>query len=350
MKLLLIGALPPPPGGDAIWAQKYLNHTLTKSINIKIVNTSLVGKRAYTLGKKIQILDEIIRTYGILRSTLVDIFFFKPNIIHINSNCAPLGIIRDFLIILIANMKGIPLILHCHANVPDSIGNSRISISFLRRCLKCASKVLVLNAQSEKFCNNLGKVVCSIMPNFIDEDEISDIKIIYNKISNIVFVGHIIKTKGIVEVIEIAKQFPKISFTMAGMVTTDIANIMIPSNIAMIGNVEKSKLKEILKRADIFLFPTHTEGFSLALLEAMASGLPIISTTVGANEDMLENKGGILTPVGDVQEMCSALNKLQCPILRKQMSAWNISKVRNIYTSTTVIGRLKCLYNAHQKK
>jgi glycosyltransferase involved in cell wall biosynthesis len=243
-------------------------------------------------------------------------------------------------------MKGIPLILHCHASVPDSIGNSRIGNAVLRRCLKHASEVLVLNDQSESYCNQLGGIACNIMPNFIHEDEISDVKTTRSEILNVVFVGHIIKTKGVIEVFEVAKRFPGISFIMAGILTSDIVDIIIPPNIALIGNVGKAKLKDILDCADIFLFPTHTEGFSMALLEAMASGLPIITTSVGANEEMLENQGGILASVGAVDEMCSALKKLQCPILRKQMSVWNISKVRNSYSAPTVIGRLKYLYNS----
>lgn len=346
MKLLLIGALPPPTGGDAIWMENVLNSALTKDIKMKNVNTSFIGRRTHSLGKAFRLTDEMRRARNIWWSTLTNVLFFKPNIVHLNSNCSPLGVVRDFLTMLIVNMSGIPLIMHCHSNVSDSIGNSKIGIAFLRGCLNRASKVLVLNAQSQVYCNQLSGVTCEILPNFIGEDRVSEVKIIHPRISNVVFVGHIIKTKGVIEVFEVAKRFPEISFIMAGTLTSDIVDIIIPPNIALIGNVEKAKLKDILDCADIFLFPTHTEGFSMALLEAMASGLPIITTSVGANEEMLENQGGILASVGAVDEMCSALNKLQCPILRKQMSVWNISKVRNSYSAPTVIGRLKCLFNS----
>ena len=54
------------------------------------------------------------------------------------------------------------------------------------------------------------------------------------------------------------------------------------------------KLQKYLDKADVFLFPSYTEGFSISLTEAMASGLPCIASDVGANQDMLENHGGIL--------------------------------------------------------
>jgi glycosyltransferase involved in cell wall biosynthesis len=346
MHLLLIGAQPPPTGGDAIWTINYSKQLIADNIEVKIINTSLLGKRAHKLGSKNNIFIELKRACSIWLKTLANLIFFKPIIVHFNSNCSPQGIIRDFLTICIVNMKGIPLIMHCHANVPDSIGNSKISITFLRLCLKRAARVIVLNSQSEIYCNQIGNIVSTIIPNFIDENEISINKTIPDVIKNIIFVGHMIKTKGIMEIFEVAKQFPEITFIMAGSLTPDIEGLELPTNITLLGNIEPSKLKEVLDYADLFLFPTYTEGFPLALLEAMAHGLPVITTPVGANQDMLESNGGIFTQVKAVDEICNALEKLQSPDLRKEMSEWNIWKVQNSYTAPKVIRKIKNLYNS----
>lgn len=345
MKLLFIGALPPPTGGDAVWADNFINHQLIKVFDVQTVNTSLIGRRAVDLGTSYRLYDEFVRSIRIWFRTLLYVIWFRPTIVHLNSNCAPLGVIRDFFTICIARMRGAHLIFHCHANVPDSIKNSVIGKSFLTFCLRFASKVLVLNEQSARFCNEISGIESILMPNFLSESEISAVKSITDEIRTVIFVGHIIRTKGVYELFEVAKRFPLINFIMAGIVTAEIEINTVPENVKLIGNVDKSRLALLLRNADIFIFPTYTEGFSMALLEAMASGLPVITTSVGANFEMLEKNGGIFVPVGSFEGICEALNKLQSPVLRKRMSQWNIDKVRTSYTAHIVIGEIIRLYD-----
>jgi glycosyltransferase involved in cell wall biosynthesis len=58
--------------------------------------------------------------------------------------------------------------------------------------------------------------------------------------------------------------------------------------------VSKSELLEIHRTCDLFVFPTLSEGFSLALIEAMASGLPIVTTPVGASCDILQHNASVV--------------------------------------------------------
>ena len=343
-KLLLIGALPPPIGGDAIWAQNFVNHPLTQDMHIQTVNTSLIGRRAQRLGARFHVWDEIKRACGIWGMTLSHLMRVKPEVVHLNCNCAPLGVIRDFVTLCCIRLWGVPVVLHCHANVPDAIGASRLGAAFLRRCLRLAARVLVLNAPSANYCNQLGGIRCDITPNFINEDEMTAAHAIRPEIASVVFVGHMIRTKGVLEMVEVAKRFPRIAFVMAGMVTPEISGVDVPVNMELIGNVDKPRLQGILDNADVFMFPTYTEGFSLALLEAMARGLPVVTTSVGANGDMIESHGGVLVPVGDIDALCGALQQMLDPAVRASMSQWNISKVKNNYTAHQVIQSLKTLY------
>jgi glycosyltransferase involved in cell wall biosynthesis len=343
-RLLLIGALPPPTGGDAIWAQNFLNHPLTQDMRLQTVNTSLIGRRAQRLGTRFHVWDEIKRACGIWGMTLSHLIRFKPEVVHLNCNCAPMGVVRDYVTMCCIGMWGVPIVLHCHANVPDAIGASRMGAAFLRRCLRAAARVLVLNVPSESYCNLLGGIRSAIMPNFINDDELAATHVIRPEIATVVFVGHMIRTKGVHEIVEVAKRFPQIEFVMAGMVTPEVSDVEVPVNVEFIGNVDKTSLQGILDNADVFMFPTYTEGFSLALLEAMARGLPVVATPVGANGDMIESQGGALVPVGSVEELCRALQQMQDPAVRASMSQWNISKVKDNYTAYKVIQRLKTLY------
>ena len=81
------------------------------------------------------------------------------------------------------------------------------------------------------------------------------------------------------------------------------------------------------------------------MLEAMACGLPCIATDVGANGDMLEDKGGIIVPVKNVDAIIDAFEKLEDNNIRKDISNWNIEKVKNNYTRTSVLDEIMDIYN-----
>ncbi len=67
----------------------------------------------------------------------------------------------------------------------------------------------------------------------------------------------------------------------------------------------------ILKACDLFVLNSDTEGLSYAVLEAMACGLPIVVTAVGANPELVENgKEGWLYPVGDGSTLTGILNRI----------------------------------------
>lgn len=67
---------------------------------------------------------------------------------------------------------------------------------------------------------------------------------------------------------------------------------------------ERNDVAEILRGLDCFVLPSLAEGISNTILEAMASGLPVIATDVGGNGELLEaGKSGELVPVGDVEAM-----------------------------------------------
>lgn len=77
------------------------------------------------------------------------------------------------------------------------------------------------------------------------------------------------------------------------------------------GWVTREELVEYLKQADVFALPTYAEGFSNAMLEAMAAGLPVTTTPVGGIPGFITNGGnGILVPPRDSARLAEATVKL----------------------------------------
>jgi glycosyltransferase involved in cell wall biosynthesis len=81
--------------------------------------------------------------------------------------------------------------------------------------------------------------------------------------------------------------------------------------VEFLGEVGPDRVVELLQRAAIFCLPSHREGFPFALLEAMASGTPVVATSVGSVPVILdEGRAGILVEPHDPQGLSEAIGKL----------------------------------------
>ena len=89
--------------------------------------------------------------------------------------------------------------------------------------------------------------------------------------------------------------------------------------ISFKGYIEHDRLPDIYAISDIFILPSLNEGMSNTVLEAMASGLPIVTTDTGGAKELIDGNG-IIIPTNDVKGITGALSKLiKKTSLRKQM-------------------------------
>jgi glycosyltransferase involved in cell wall biosynthesis len=80
--------------------------------------------------------------------------------------------------------------------------------------------------------------------------------------------------------------------------------------VKFLGNV--AKVPELLSRASLFVLPSKSEGISLTLLEAMATGLPIVATAVGGNpEVVVDGQTGMLVPPENPEELATAMRRMR---------------------------------------
>ena len=84
---------------------------------------------------------------------------------------------------------------------------------------------------------------------------------------------------------------------------------------------QRDDIPDLLAALDIFVLPSHSEGVSLALLEAMAAGLPVIATAVGGLPEVVtDGVNGLLIPPQDPEALAQALARLlDDPALAKKL-------------------------------
>ena len=97
-------------------------------------------------------------------------------------------------------------------------------------------------------------------------------------------------------------------------------------------------VKDLYRAADIFVFPSFREGLSVALMEAMASGLPCIASKIRGNVDLIENnKGGFLCDPQNDTEFTVKLNTLASNTeLREKMGRHNLITVQKFSVETAI--------------
>lgn len=108
---------------------------------------------------------------------------------------------------------------------------------------------------------------------------------------------------------------------------------------------KRSDVLEILKIGDIFVLPTFYEGMSNAIMEAMASGLGIITTDIDVNKDLIENNySGILVPVKNSQKISEGLEKLiKDPEERKSLGENAYQEIKEKYSLDIVYQKIATL-------
>jgi glycosyltransferase involved in cell wall biosynthesis len=91
--------------------------------------------------------------------------------------------------------------------------------------------------------------------------------------------------------------------------------------IACLGELEGTALGDVFGRSDIFVSSSLYEGYGMALAEALARGLPIITTTGGAAPETVPDGAALKVPPGDITVLREALRSLiSDPALRKRLS------------------------------
>ncbi|NWF39498.1 glycosyltransferase [Mariprofundus sp. NF] len=100
-----------------------------------------------------------------------------------------------------------------------------------------------------------------------------------------------------------------------------VNNLGLEEQVVILGGC--SNIPDILSAMDGYVMASHSEGFSNAILEAMAAGLPIVATTVGGNAEALQNgKAGLLVPPYDPVALSKAMQEaMNNQELRETVSA-----------------------------
>ncbi|HEX2479102.1 MAG TPA: glycosyltransferase family 4 protein, partial [Geminicoccaceae bacterium] len=117
----------------------------------------------------------------------------------------------------------------------------------------------------------------------------------------------------------------------ARSITAAIDRLGLRQRVSLIGEQPESDLAPFYDRADLFVLPSYHEGYGMVLAEALARGLPVVSTSAGAIPDTVPEDAGLLVPPGDARALAGALRQvIRGPELRAKLSAGARAARRNL--------------------
>ncbi len=107
----------------------------------------------------------------------------------------------------------------------------------------------------------------------------------------------------------------------------------------------RKDIAEICKVSDLFTFPSYREGLSVALMEAMANGLPVVCSNIRGDSDLIEDgKGGYLVEPGDVEGFAKYIKELiEDSEIRIELGGFNHKKIEN-YSIENVLKEMEEIY------
>ena len=132
----------------------------------------------------------------------------------------------------------------------------------------------------------------------------------------VVYVGRMIKSKGVEFLFDIARENPAVNFIFAGpgaLVKSLKNQVRVENlrNITILGAISKTEVSKLLETVDIFVYPSwHSEGLPMALLEAGEMGVAVVATDTGAISELIDSERGILVELKDNEAFKEGLRRL----------------------------------------
>jgi len=359
MRILLINNEFPPIGGGGStvtkYAVKYLANwghevTLVTSSYKDLPKTEIIDGAKIIRVSAIRRYKDFCAAWELITFGISAFFYcmwfvpkYKPDII-----LAYFALPAGWVARLIHMFYGIPYVVYFGGSDMPGANPSRFKklypfITFLTKWVWRSAKVSTVCSQG---LLDLGRKLdpnydFRLVPNGVELTRFLPVDRSRNPKVKILFIGRLIARKGlqyVVQALPKIQQLTKVPFEVEVVGTGAMRNNLdelaaklgVSHLIKYVGTVPYDKLHESYQGADIFVLTSESEGMPAVTLEAMGCALPIVTTNVPGNQEIVkEGENGYLVNVGDTEKLAQSLAKLVADEeLRRKMGAKSRSFVQ----------------------
>ncbi len=352
-------------GGIGVWANNLLEYYNTLDCEADLVPLSF--DRRYNVSGRTTTFERIF--YGVrdlwkpIKAAKKYMTVNKVDVLHLCSS-AQLSLYKDIYVLKMAKRMHVKAVIHFHfGKIPELMKANNREAKMIKRVCKVADKVIVMDKRSYNALCDEGFQNVSYLPNPLSVGIIENVKKFGRTISRIenriIYVGHIIPSKGITELVTACRHVNGIELHLIGTVTQeylhqleDIAKSKDDGSwLKYRGKMPHEEVIAEMMAAGTFCLPSYTEGFPNVILESMACGCSIIATPVGAIPEMLQldehEKCGLKVNIKDAESIKSQLNViLSDSELRAQCRKNAIERVNELYAVPIIWNQLESIWKS----
>jgi glycosyltransferase involved in cell wall biosynthesis len=324
--------------------RKFFYESLIKEeVNIEALNLpcgplhhiilTLIGRIALKY-----LLNRTIKKYG------------KPHLIHSHF------IFHSYLASKVLKAIKIPLVVTEHFSGLNQEKVKSYLMKWGQQTYDFANIVLVVSNSLKNKIDERFNIKSIYVPNILD---IASFKYCIRNINknsvNLVSVGSLNYNKGMDITIEafniFVSEFKKAKLYIIGegpeskTLKALIEKYNLKKKVILLGELTRDKINDVFKISDFFVLASKSETFGVAYIEALSTGLPVVSTKCGGPEDFLTIENSILSPVDDIIQLSTSML-----IMAKSMDKYDrfalSEKIRLTYGYTAFVNNITLIYKS----
>lgn len=306
---------------------------------------------------------------------------FRPRVVYYFVTATRMGWLgRDVWCIAISRLFGARVVTHMRAG--HFRNNLKLAHSWEIKVIRWAcQRVSWSLVQCPSLKNQFDGLAPSdriqVVPNMIDTERYFAVTPDDCSYSHILFLGHLSQAKGYCDMLKVipvvAARYPKIVFRFAGAKLDRERNVFhdqatggrladespdecfakyvadrYADNYEYLGILDEQAKMQALRDCNFLALPSYSEGFSMAVLEAITTGKPVVCTAVGAMRDFLQSEvhGEVIQP-GDTEALAVGILKLlDDRVYRDRVARCNAEYARKSFSQEIVAGQLGDLWQS----
>jgi glycosyltransferase involved in cell wall biosynthesis len=362
VRVVVVAQAEPAQGGIATFAQTIVGDPeLNRSFDMRVLNTT---RRAVRVGGALSASNA---WHAIVDSVRVYRAARRSHVVHVQTALLPLlPLVRAAALCAAARLGGAAVLCHVHtglANVgPNEEFEPRWLVRWLLRRFRRASRVLTVSRPGMMGLRlHMPEARIETVDNAVDlaSFEPADVDA---EVPRLLFVGTLARRKGLLDLLEALRLLRtsgidrwRMEIVGAGNEAGDEEAEVVRRafaaaglDAALLGPLGGTAVRERLRSASIYVLPSHSEGQPIGILEAMASGLPVVATRVGAIPEMVRHgvEGFLVDPAqsGDLADALASL--IGSSELRRRMGLAARKRAEDDYGVEKLRARLADLYQA----
>lgn len=301
-RVLLSGHLPPPMGGIGTYCETLLGSRLGENVDLRFVQSSSQQRALRASGKASW--GNLVQAARDCGRFLRACFLLRPDIAHICT--APgLSFLKNSLFVVMARLIGCRVLLHPHCGLAALCGTGRPWRWICALVFRGSNGILGLSREWLALRETVAEDKIHYLPNAIDIGPYVKLASRRSRADGrpirLLYLGYLGEAKGTYDLLEAFRIMDvggsEAVLDLVGDFLTDQDGECLKRMAARPPGPGKAwslrppasgaaKLA-CFERADVFVFPSHREGMPMAILEAMASGLPVVATSVGGIPDLI---------------------------------------------------------------